>query len=69
VEAHPRTGAVPVGRQLAECGNSGNSSEPHLHLQLMDTAHPDIAAGLPFAFIDHDMPRNGEPFVALASER
>ncbi|GAA3369708.1 hypothetical protein GCM10017744_090490 [Streptomyces antimycoticus] len=26
---------VTVGRQLAECGNSGNSSEPHLHFRLM----------------------------------
>jgi hypothetical protein len=56
--AHLRRGSVGVrpgdrvarGQQLAECGNSGNSSEPHLHFQLMD--HPSVllAAGLPLAF-------------------
>jgi hypothetical protein len=39
---------VRAGEQLAECGNSGNSSEPHLHFQLMDRARPVIAAGIPF---------------------
>jgi hypothetical protein len=58
--AHLRRGSVRVrpgdrvaaGQQLAACGNSGNSTEPHLHFQLMD--HPSVllAAGLPVAF-DH----------------
>jgi murein DD-endopeptidase MepM/ murein hydrolase activator NlpD len=41
---------VAAGQQLAECGNSGNSAEPHLHFQLMD--HPSVlqAAGLPLRF-------------------
>ncbi|MDF9745463.1 M23 family metallopeptidase [Natrinema salsiterrestre] len=43
---------VARGREIARCGHSGNSSEPHLHFQLQD--HPDfaIAAGLPIAFDD-----------------
>ncbi|GAA2089041.1 M23 family metallopeptidase [Actinomadura alba] len=41
---------VTAGEQLAECGNSGNSSEPHLHFQLMDHPSVLVAAGLPFAF-------------------
>jgi hypothetical protein len=41
---------VEAGQPIGQCGNSGNSSEPHLHFQLMDSAHPSIAAGLPFAF-------------------
>ena len=43
---------VAAGQTIARCGNSGNSSEPHLHLQLMDRAKPTRAAGLPFAFTD-----------------
>ncbi|WP_432494721.1 M23 family metallopeptidase [Kineococcus auxinigenes] len=42
--------AVRAGDVLGECGNSGNSSEPHLHLQLMDRPSPALAAGIPFAF-------------------
>jgi murein DD-endopeptidase MepM/ murein hydrolase activator NlpD len=39
---------VRAGDPLAQCGNSGNSSEPHLHLQVMDHRRPLVAAGLPF---------------------
>jgi hypothetical protein len=78
--AHLRRGSVRVrpgdrvaaGQQLAACGNSGNSTEPHLHFQLMD--HPSVllAAGLPLAF-DHyqaagtgqsGLPGNLEAFTA-----
>lgn len=54
--AHLRRGSVrvrpgdrvEVGEQIGEVGNSGNSSEPHLHVQLMDDRHPSGAAGIPF---------------------
>jgi murein DD-endopeptidase MepM/ murein hydrolase activator NlpD len=39
---------VAAGQQLAEVGNTGNTSEPHLHFQLMDAAHVTGAAGLPW---------------------
>ena len=42
--------AVRQGEVIGRCGNSGNSSEPHVHFQLMDRARPLIAAGLPFVF-------------------
>jgi hypothetical protein len=56
--AHLRRGSVlvekgqrvTVGEQIAECGNSGNSSEPHLHFQLMDHRSVLVAAGFPFTF-------------------
>ncbi|WP_433797326.1 murein hydrolase activator EnvC family protein [Actinoplanes sp. CA-252034] len=38
---------VTAGRQLADVGNSGNTSEPHLHVQLMDDPRPTAAAGVP----------------------
>jgi hypothetical protein len=60
---------VTVGQQIAECGNSGNSTEPHLHVQLMD--HPSVllAAGLPVRFQPADggpaaLPGNGQHLLA-----
>lgn len=71
--AHLRRGSLEVrpgervrrGQPIARCGNSGNSSEPHLHMQVMDIARPAFAAGLPFTLGGHDLPRNGEA-VALS---
>lgn len=42
---------VSAGQVVAACGNSGNSSEPHLHLQVMDHRRPGRAAGLPFHWL------------------
>ncbi|MEU4625627.1 M23 family metallopeptidase [Actinoplanes sp. NPDC023801] len=60
VYAHLRRGSTKVragdrvstGQQLAEVGNSGNTSEPHLHVQLMDHPIPTAAAGLPMLWPD-----------------
>jgi murein DD-endopeptidase MepM/ murein hydrolase activator NlpD len=41
---------IRAGQRLAACGNSGNSSEPHLHFQLMDRPGVLLGAGLPFTF-------------------
>ncbi|MWG35621.1 M23 family metallopeptidase [Halomarina oriensis] len=41
---------VEVGQQVGRCGNSGNSTEPHLHYQLQDTPDFFTAMGLPPAF-------------------
>ncbi|SOD93069.1 M23 family metallopeptidase [Blastococcus haudaquaticus] len=57
VLAHLRRGSVRVavgdrvaaGEQVADCGNSGNSSEPHLHVQLTDSAWVPGACGRPMA--------------------
>lgn len=56
--AHLRSGSVRVrvgegvrlGQQVAECGNSGNSTQPHVHLQAMDSADALVARGLPMVF-------------------
>ncbi|MDF1604964.1 M23 family metallopeptidase [Nocardioides sp. YIM 152315] len=39
---------VQAGQRLAEVGNTGNTTEPHLHFQLMDAPHVTGAAGLPW---------------------
>jgi len=53
--------AVRVGQQVAECGNSGNSTQPHLHIQVMDSADLSVAQGVPMAFRDfrEQAPRGG----------
>jgi hypothetical protein len=61
---------VSAGEQIASCGNSGNSSEPHLHIQLTDVRWLPFAVGLPFGFdfhVDgrrrHGMPPGRQPFT------
>ncbi|MFH8617842.1 M23 family metallopeptidase [Streptomyces sp. NPDC017979] len=54
---------VTAGQQLAECGNSGNSSEPHLHFQLMAGPDVDTARGLPFRWRGVGLPATGEHFT------
>jgi murein DD-endopeptidase MepM/ murein hydrolase activator NlpD len=41
---------VHEGVVLGACGNSGNSTQPHLHIQATDTTNWDQARGLPIAF-------------------
>ena len=50
---------VAVGEQLGRCGNSGNSTEPHVHVQAMDGLDVRRAAAVPITF-DGRLPRNGE---------
>jgi hypothetical protein len=66
--AHLKPGSVLVkagdhveeGQAIAACGNSGNTSEPHIHIhhQRQDPrAYPvNFAEGLPLYFRDHDGP-------------
>jgi peptidase M23-like protein len=61
VLAHLRQGSLRVrigdrvtrGRQVAACGNSGNSTQPHLHVQVMDSLDLLTARGLPLMFRDY----------------
>lgn len=54
---------VQAGQLLGECGNSGNSTEPHLHFQLMDSPGGDSARGIPFSWRGVGVPRGGEEFT------
>jgi murein DD-endopeptidase MepM/ murein hydrolase activator NlpD len=56
--AHLRQGSLQVrvgdhlaaGAELGRCGNSGHSSEPHLHFQLQDSGNFDTTRSLPAPF-------------------
>ncbi len=56
--AHLRNGSVGVrpgervaaGQPIGVCGNSGNSTQPHVHLQVSDSLDWTTARGLPLAF-------------------
>ncbi|MEU0914165.1 M23 family metallopeptidase [Streptomyces althioticus] len=71
---HLRRGSLTVregdrvhpGQVLAQVGNSGNSTEPHLHFQLMDGPDPDTARGIPFTWRAIGVPRNNEVFEVPA---
>jgi hypothetical protein len=56
--AHLRAGSLRVrvgqhvlqGEQIADCGNSGNSTQPHVHVQAMDSDDLSVARGVPMMF-------------------
>ncbi|PYQ31626.1 MAG: M23 family peptidase [Acidobacteria bacterium] len=61
VMAHFRKGSVAVrvgdkvkqGQLVGHCGNSGNTSEPHLHYHLQNTGTFGNSEGLPAPFVNY----------------
>lgn len=51
---------VHVGDVLGRVGHTGNSTSPHLHFQLMDSADPMTARGIACAFRAYEVERDGE---------
>lgn len=45
---------VAAGDQVGECGNSGNSIQPHVHVQATDSIQWQSAKGLPIRFLGAD---------------
>lgn len=73
--AHLQNGSVRVavgdpvgpGLQIGSCGNSGNSTEPHVHVQATDSMSWATSRGLPIAFEGllggvNWLPKNAELF-------
>ena len=64
---HLRRGSLQVaagdtvnpGDVLGRVGNTGNTTQPHLHVQLMDGADPHTARALPLQFCDYETLRDG----------
>ena len=62
--------AVKVGEAIGSCGNSGNSTQPHVHVQVTDSTPWPTARGRPISFErphvngGNWLPRNGEAFTA-----
>lgn len=50
---------VRIGDMLGACGNSGNSTEPHLHVQAMDSHEIERANAVHITF-EGSLPANGE---------
>ncbi len=71
--AHLQKGSVAVapgqqvaaGEQVGACGNSGRSSEPHLHYHLQNSAQFGRGEGMPAQFLDYfadsELVASGEP--------
>ncbi len=74
--AHLRKGSVTVvpgqrveaGDVLGALGNSGNTSMPHLHVQVMDRAEIDAAAGIPLRWTDIELHDALDPQLASAAK-
>ena len=60
--AHMRNGSIAVkvgdrvrdGQKVGECGNSGNTTQPHVHFQVMDGPDHIGSTGLPIRFSDYE---------------
>lgn len=69
VLAHMKPGSVKVavgdvvkqGQEIGALGSSGNSSEPHLHYHMCNSADGLLCAGIPLNFTNVDLPLSDFP--------
>lgn len=66
--AHMQPGSVRVkvgdkvrrGQVLGLLGNTGNSTEPHLHFHLSNASSELASEGLPYAFVSYELEGKGD---------
>ena len=76
--AHLKTGSIAArikvgtrlraGQQIAQLGNSGSTTAPHLHFQVMDRPSALDADGLPFVFTSQQLQGTVQGTLAKADE-
>ena len=67
IVAHLQAGSVAVrvghsvdrGEVIGRVGNSGNTSEPHVHVHLQDRAAPDQGEAIPLLFSNYRLESSG----------
>lgn len=67
VEVRPGD-SVSAGQQIARTGNSGSSTGPHLHFQVMDRPSALVANGLPYVFDRFDVTGRGPALEDLPAD-
>lgn len=58
---------IKKGQLIGKVGHSGNSTEPHLHFHLMDSANIEDAKGIPFVFEQYEK-FNGSKWETMMNE-
>lgn len=74
--AHLRRGSAKVsvgdrvetGQLIAEVGNTGNTTQPHLHVQLMDRPGFEAAAGIPMTWRDIELQQTDTEWEKFAKK-
>lgn len=59
---------IQAGDVIGRCGNSGNSTEPHLHVRAMDRSSVWFASGRPIRIDGEPSPASGEALANTSAK-